>query len=414
MTEANGPTVVVIVLDAFGVTTLDYLLGRHDGEIQLPNLSRLGLGNLLDARHHSRIPPNPNAQFAAAVEQVSASADSVIGHREMVGVIDPTTYDLFPDGFPANYIRELERRIGSFVLFNKMAGGSEAIAKNWQQHMATSYPIVYASVCDPAIQIAMDEAVIGIEDQHTITEEAFRVAQEMDVRINRAIGRSYVMLSREGEGKFKRTANRHDVVLPLTQPTLVDILREQGVHTVAVAKVGDLVTTTFSDTIKVREGDYDASNGFRFVHPDRADTNPYSLQGTVMALQAAQREQRPNGTFIFTNLVDTDAVWGHTRLVEGALRCVEEVDRSLPTVMSYLRPGDIFMVTADHGMEHRSDYGYHHKEPVPLLAVRMGSDRLGLSIGRGKTMADVGYLAAQAFGCKKEFVQRCGLGPYLP
>lgn len=349
-----------------------------------------------------------------AVEQVSASADSVIGHREMVGVIDPTTYDLFPDGFPTEYITELERRIGSPVLFNKMAGGNDAIGRNWRQHQATGYPIVYASVCDPAIQVAMDEAVIGIEDQHTIIEEAFRVAQGMGVRINRAIGRSYVMLSREGDGKFKRTANRHDVVLPLTQPTLVDILREQGVHTIAVAKVGDLVTTRFSDSIKVQEGNYDASLGFQFVHPDKADTNPYSLQGTVMAIQAAQRERRPNGTFVFANLVDTDAVWGHTRLVEGALHCVEEVDRSLPTVMSYLRPGDIFMVTADHGMEHRPNYGYHNREPVPLLAVRIGSDRLGLDAGRGKTMAVVGYLAAQVFGCEKAFVERCGLGEYLP
>src|SRR3989338_9747450 len=100
----NGPTAVVLVLDAFGVRTLEYLLEQTSREINLPNLQAMGLGNILQPSFHTRIAPVQQPHGAMAIEQTSATPDSVVGHREMVGVIDSRTYDLFHNGFPCDYI----------------------------------------------------------------------------------------------------------------------------------------------------------------------------------------------------------------------------------------------------------------------------------------------------------------------
>lgn len=396
-------TALVVVLDAVGISTLEYLFDRHIREVALPNLSRLGLGTLLNQRHRARFGLCDERSCAVRLNQASASADSVIGHREMVGVVDERTYELFPNGFSPEFIMELERRIGRKTIFNKMAGGSDAIRLNMDEHARTGYPIVYASKCDPLIQIAMDEAVIPVPEQHGIGDIALALAAEMGVRINRAIVRAYV---RKPDGEFQRTVNRHDAVLPVACRTLVDILREKGVYAVSVGKIRDLVGTDFDEAIKLTDPlDLDPTLGLRFVHPKSKDTNPFVAQGAINALRGVTTASRLEGTFIFTNFVDTDSVYGHDRDVVGALNCVAEFDRILPLFVRMLYPGDLLMITADHGMEHRADYGYHSKESVPLLAMRIGhgSNLGGLEVGVTEGLTTVGDLVAQMFGCASEF-----------
>lgn len=398
----NGPIVVLIVLDAFGVTTLEYLLDHFIGQVQFPNLSRLGLHRVLQARFHFRfehpIEHEPGT-YATALDQASATPDSVIGHREMCGVIDHRTYDLFPNGFDQRFVHELERRIKRRLMFNQMAGGVEAIERHAQVHAQTGHPILYASKCDPLAQIAMDEAVIPVAEQHQIVDTALAVALEMGMPISRVIGRSFV----HRDGEYARTANRHDAVLALPGPTLVDVLRAKGVRVVSVGKPSDLVNTTYDREFHLaNRADLDPALDLRFVHPKGKDTNPFTIQGIVNAIAEARANPNPNGTFVFANCVDTDSLWGHTRDVEGAIRCVEEFDRVLPHVEQRLESDDLLMITADHGMENRSDYGYHHSEPVPLLARFVDEPSFHLQTG-SKGLTEVGSLVAQRFACADDF-----------
>ncbi|MDD5557838.1 MAG: hypothetical protein PHN82_11440 [bacterium] len=405
----NGPTVLLIVLDSVGRNTLEYLLGKTRMRVALPNLERMGLGNILSGKGSGRVRKHPHAPFAAAVLQASAYPDSTIGHREMVGVIDPRTYDLFPDGFPGAFVAAIEREIGRALLFNRMAGGMEAIEANREEHERTGSPILYASKCDPVLQLAMSEAVIPVPEQHRIVDAAFALAMRLGVRITRVIGRSYVMRG----GAVFRTPNRHDRTLPLERTTLVEIARGRGIRTVSVGKTADLVGAVFDDLIKLTDpATLDPSIGYRFVDPRRRDTNPYSLQGTINALTAARTVSRPKGTFIFVNLVDTDSLFGHARDVDGALRSLGEVDRMLPRLREGLSLGDLLIITADHGMEHRPDYGYHSVEPVPMLAERIGVP-FDCRPFRRQTLASAGFLAAQVFGCADEYVKVCGLDRFL-
>ena len=402
------PTVLLLVLDAVGVTTLEYLFDRYPGKLRLPHLSRLGLRRILAPRFHGRLGPDGRKSVAMRVEQASASADSVIGHREMVGIVDPSTYSLFPDGFSPRFIQALEKRIGRKTMFNKMAGGMEAIELNAAEHEKTGRPIVYASKCDPLVQLAMNEAVIPVKEQHAIADAAFALAREMGIPITRAIARSYV---RAPGGEIVRTANRHDAVLPIQGKTLVDVFNEGDVWTTAVGKTSDLVNTAYCERIKLtRPAFLDPSLGLRFVHPKKKDTNPYGVQGTVNSLLECAHVYRPRGTFIFTNLVDADSVYGHTRDVPGAVHCMEEVDRILPLIEKRMRKGDLLLITADHGMQHRADYGFHNKEPLPLIAERIGhgAGLGGLKAGPGRSLREVGHLAAQALGFAKEYERACG------
>jgi len=405
----NGPTAILIVLDSVGITTLEYLLERRGRAIRLPHLENMGLGNILSDTLRKAIPANPRAQFAAPITQASAYPDSTIGHREMVGIIDPRKYQLFPDGFPSSFVRALEREIGRGLIFNKMAGGMEAIEENRDLHEKTGKPILYASKCDPVMQLAMNEHVIPLTEQRTIVDASFALARRMGITITRSIGRSYVMKN----GAIFRTPNRHDCTLPLDRPTLVEVACGKGIRTVSVGKTAELVGATFDDTIKLTDpATLDPSMGYRFVDDARRDTNPYSIQGILNALVAAQEVDRPRGTFVFANLVDTDSLFGHTRDIDGALRCLEEFDRLVPRITRLLSPGDLFILTADHGMEHREDYGYHSLEPLPFLAERVDSS-FEFRIFARETLALAGYLVAQLFNCADEYVNICRLSPYI-
>ncbi len=404
-------TVLLLVVDAVGAQTLDFLLDQHPGKLKLSNFSRLGLGRIVARRHRQRLGRDGRKTCAMRLKQASASADSVIGHREMVGIVDPSTYGLFPNGFRWDFIAALEKRIGRKTIFNKMAGGMEAIELNAAAHEKTGHPIVYASKCDPLVQIAMNEAVIPVKEQHAIADCAFELAREMGIPITRVIARAYV---RSAEGDIVRTANRHDKVLPMRGKTLVDVMYARDVWTAAVGKTCDLVNTAYHERIKLTRPTFlDPGLRLRFMHPKKKDTNPYTIQGTVNVLAEAAAVYRPGGTFVFTNLVDADSLYGHTRDVAGALRCLEGVDEALPLFEARLRKGDLLIITADHGMQHREDYGYHNKEELPLIVERIGfgADLGGIKVGPGKSLCEVGHIAAQVLGCAKDYEEACGFKP---
>ncbi|GAB4031728.1 MAG: phosphopentomutase [Elusimicrobiota bacterium] len=399
----NNKTALVLVIDAVGLSTFKYLFGKYGKKTALKNLAALGLGEII-GKENSKYLPGKYAGRALplSVDQVSATADSLIGHREMMGVIDNRTYELFYDGFPKDYLSALEKAVGRKTFFNKMAGGVEAIEQNAQRHEKTGELIVYASKCDPLIQIAMNEDIIPVKEQHYIADTAFKIGREMGLPITRCIARSYV----KRNGEIIRTSNRHDAVLPIGQKTLVDIMNEKHIWTVAVGKTSDLVNTHYNARIKLTNKVFlDPALKLRFVHPKQKDTNPFTIQGTINSLNAKKVVYRPMGTFIFTNLVDTDSLYGHTRDVAGAIKSLEEIDRNLPLIINAMDKGDLLVITADHGMEHRDDYGYHNNEPLPFISYRKGFDRKlgGLKTGKMPGLTDIGNLLAQFFSIEREY-----------
>jgi phosphopentomutase len=387
------PTAVLLVADACGVPTIKRNL-KITQESFLPELQRLGLGNLLS----NYIPPNPDAQLAVAVEQESVDADSVIGHREMVGLVDRNTYNVFPQGFSSRFIGTLERATGKGFFFNEMAGGSDAIKENHAHHAKTGEIILYSSLCDPVAQFAAHEDIIPQEELAEIADRALEIGVDLREGFTRAISRPYV----GNEGEFARTANRHDAVLPLNRKkTLVDVLRGNNIWVAGVGKFPDLVPSGYDVVFKEKEAGR-VADVFTW---GKDDTNPYSFNNTLQAVQQAHQLEGYAGAVILVNLVDTDSLYGHAPGQEQGWRnALHGIDTGIGMVQAVLQPGDVLMVSADHGMMHqeRMDkpgemYGYHQVETLPFL----GTCKDGiLQPPTTAYLTDVGGMIARVFGRK--------------
>jgi len=101
---------------------------------------------------------------------------------------------------------------------------------------------------------------------------------------------------------------------------------------------------------------------------------------------------------VFVNLVDFDMLYGHRRNVQGYGEALEAFDVDLVAFEKELRPGDLVILTADHGNDPAHTVGTDHtREYVPVLAWRHGCGP-GLALGTRDSFADIGATVEAAFG----------------
>jgi phosphopentomutase len=331
--------------------------------LHLPNLSRLGLGNI---KPLPGIPvsKNPAGAFGRCT-LASPGKDTTTGHWEMAGIILERPFPVYPNGFPPELIAEFESRIGRKTLGNKPASGTEIIKELGAQHMKTGWPIVYTSA-DSVFQIAAHEAVIPVAELYRICE----IAREMlrgPHEVGRVIARPFI-----GEpGHFIRTANRHDYAVPPPPGMLLDRLAEHDVPVCAIGKISDIFL------------------GRGITRSIKTAGNQDGMAQTIQAM----REQ-PHG-LIFVNLVDFDQQYGHRNDVKGYAAALEAVDRWLPSLE--LDSGDLLILTADHGCDPTAPSTDHSREYTPLLV--FGEQmRTGVDLGTRPTLADIGQTVAENFG----------------
>src|SRR5690606_23382143 len=175
------------------------------GGLRMPNMQRLGLGNIGDI---PGVPPadKPLACFGRMAER-SAGKDTTTGHWELAGLYLDRPFPTYPNGFPEEVIKPFEEAIGRKVLGNKPASGTAIIEELGEEHMRTGRPIVYTSA-DSVFQIAAHEEIIPVEELY----EMCRIAREIltgEHAVGRVIARPFI-----GQpGSFQRTARRRDFSL---------------------------------------------------------------------------------------------------------------------------------------------------------------------------------------------------------
>ena len=353
---------------AYGDTGSDTLgnIARRRG-LNLPNLARLGLGNIkpLDG-----IAPaaSPIASFGRCA-LASPGKDTTTGHWEMVGIHLERPLPLYPNGFPAEIVREFERRIGRSTLGNKPASGTEIIKELGAEHMRTGSPIVYTSA-DSVFQVAAHEEVIPLWELYKICETAREILRGPH-EVGRVIARPFIGIP----GNFTRTANRHDYAVPPPRGMLLDRLAERGVPVHGVGKIADVFL----------------SRGIGAS--DKTVSNADGMAKTLAAIA-----ESPEG-LIFVNLVDFDMLYGHRNDVEGYGRALEEFDAWLPRFTAALAPGDLALFTADHGCDPTTPGTDHTREYVPLLVYGPRA-RSGGNLGTRATLSDIGQTVAANFGTR--------------
>ena len=115
------------------------------------------------------------------------------------------------------------------------------------------------------------------------------------------------------------------------------------------------------------------------------------------------------GSFIFTNLVDFDMLYGHRRDVEGYAKALERFDEQLPDILGLMQDEDILMITADHGCDPTHHGTDHTREHIPLL-VAGKPVKPGVDLGVRKSFADIAatiydYLTGAPWHAGESFLQ---------
>ena len=119
--------------------------------------------------------------------------------------------------------------------------------------------------------------------------------------------------------------------------------------------------------------------------------NAEAIKGTLEFLEEDFRG------VIFTNLIEFDMTYGHRNDAAGYAAALSRVDEAVPELQKKLRPGDIAMFVADHGVDPTTPSTDHSRECSPLL-VFGPSVKPGVDLGIRKTFSDVGATIADAFG----------------
>lgn len=348
-----------------GSDTLGHIAKEMNG-LNMPVMGSFGLSNI---RKLQGIEPaeTPKAYYGK-MQEASVGKDTMTGHWEIMGLNIDKPFKVYPEGFPAELIAELETRTGRKVLCNKPYSGTAVIEDYGKEHMETGAIIVYTSA-DPVLQIAAHEEVIPLDELYKICEIARELTLKPEYLVGRVIARPFI-----GEpGSFVRTSNRHDYALSPFGRTTMNEMKDAGLDVIAIGKISDIF------------------NGEGVTEAIRTKNNTDGMD------QLNKVVRRDFHGMSFLNLVDFDANFGHRRDPIGYGEALEEFDRRLPEILEALTQDDLLIITADHGNDPTFTGTDHTREYVPLI-VYSPRFAAGAELPLRTTFADIAATVAENFG----------------
>ncbi len=373
----------VIVLDGVGIGELpdaehygdkgsDTLCNMAEavGGLNIPNLEKLGLGNIKSIKGVSK-QLKPLASFGKLAE-ISAGKDSTSGHWELGGLKVEKEFPLYPHGFPPEVINKFLKETGlNGILGNYPASGTEIIQKLGAEHIRTGYPIVYTSA-DSVFQIAAHENIIPLKQLYEICS----IAREKVLIGNDEVGRIIARPFLGSNGNFERSTNRKDFSVDPPSPTILDYCSNDEIETYGIGKVNDLF------------------NYKGIKHQLKTKSN---FEGIEKIIHCAKKVK---GAFIFANLVDFDVYYGHRNDPFGFHKALQEFDAKLPELLNSLDETDHLIFCSDHGNDPTDVSTDHTREYVPLLYYKKNYDGKDLDIRN--TFADVAQTVAHFFNLNND------------
>jgi phosphopentomutase len=340
-------------------------MAEQVGGLNLPNMEKLGLGLIDDLKGIAKV-ERPLASYGK-MKEVSTGKDSTTGHWEMGGLEVDFDFTYYPNGFPDDLMNKFMQLTGcKGYLGNKAASGTEIIKELGDEHLKTGYPIVYTSA-DSVFQIAAHEEVIPLQDLYRIC----RISREQifvpPIVLGRVIARPFI----GKPGNYTRTTNRKDFSLKPPSDTILNVLQNNKVQTVAIGKINDL---------------------FNYSGIDVKEITKTNDQGMNKILEYTSKV---SDSFIFTNLVDFDVYFGHRNDPPGFANKLKEFDTWLPSFIEKLDDSDAVLITADHGNDPTTPSTDHSREYVPVLFFR--KNIAGKNLGTRDTFSDAAQTVAKFF-----------------
>lgn len=358
---------IIMVIDSMGIgampdckdfgdtsdcNTLKHVCEFNHG-LNIPNLEKMGLGNIQEFEGIKEV-ENPIATYATLVEK-SKGKDTTTGHWEIAGITLDRAFATFPNGFPKELIDKfVEQTNCGGVLANKPASGTAIIAELNDEHHKTKFPIVYTSA-DSVFQIAVDIDIIPLETLYEWCRIARKILTDDEYYVSRVIARPYRII----DGKPTRISkDRRDFSIAPIKPTILNEIKDNGGKVVAIGKIEDIFSKS------------------GITHAIHTGSNKEGLELTLKAVRnelplediAYEKGKSYNNVeMIFTNLVDTDMLYGHRNDAKGYGKAIEEIDTYLGPIMDSMDEYDLLIVTADHGCDPTVSGTDHTREKVPFL-----------------------------------------------
>jgi phosphopentomutase len=361
---------VIIVVDSMGIGAMpdapkygDLMecntlvnVAKFNKGLKLPNFEKMGLGNIDNIEG---VNPNqsPTASFGK-MKEVSEGKDTTTGHWEIAGLILEEPFRTYPEGFPQFLVDEfIEKTNCGGILGNIPASGTAILEDLGDEHVKTKFPIIYTSA-DSVFQIACHVDVTPLQTLHKWCE----IAREMldshskEHNVCRVIARPFTGIS----GNYKRiSAGRRDFSVPPKKPTILNKIVDAGGRVIGIGKIEDIF---------VKSGVTQA------IH---TGTNKEGLELTLKALEnnlgseehliTYKDIKNPDISLIFTNVVDTDMLFGHRNDALGYGKAIEEIDLYLEKILPLITKDDLLIITADHGCDPTVPGTDHTREMVPVL-----------------------------------------------
>lgn len=403
---------IIIVIDSMGIGAMpdckEYNdvpecntlknVARFCNGLKLPNMEKLGLGNIQECCGVNKI-TNPIAQYGTMAEK-SKGKDTTTGHWEIAGLVLDKPFDTFPNGFDNDLIHEFIEQTGcKAILGNYPASGTKIIEDLNEKHQKTKYPIVYTSA-DSVFQIACDIDLIPLETLYKWCTIARKILDDGKWNVSRVIARPYRII----DGKPTRISkDRRDYSIVPTKPTLLNEIQSSSGEVIGIGKIEDIFSKSgithavhigsnkegLELTLQAVKYELDLekikypSSGFQPSSPaggeDLASTpSPLAEQREPLRNEAsdpvgaAERVRKGQGegynkSLIFTNLVDTDMLYGHRNDAKGYGNALEEIDVYIGEMLKNLQDDDLLIITADHGCDPTVEGTDHTREYVPVI-----------------------------------------------
>ena len=356
-----------------GTNTLENITIK-EGYIDMPNMTKLGIGNIDGVTKLSKT-NEPLGAYGKSKE-ISCGKDTTTGHWEMAGIWSKNPFPTYPNGFPTEIIDRFINETGvPGILGNKTASGTAILDELGEEHKSTKKPIIYTSA-DSVFQIACHEEVYSPEELYRLCEIARNIL-EGEHGVARVIARPFIDKI-DSEGKYigyTRTANRRDFSLKPPVPNLLTNLIAADKKVYAVGKIEDIFAG-----VGISEAIHTSSN----------------MDGVDKTLSYMDYVE---SGLIFTNLVEFDSTWGHRNDPAGYKKGLEDFDVRLKEIMEALKEDDMLIINADHGCDPTTPGTDHTREHIPVL-VYGSKIKSGVNLGIMDTFADIGQTIAEALGCE--------------
>ena len=341
----------IIVIDSMGIGAIEDAaqygddlscntlcnLAKATGGLNVPNLEKLGLGNIKDIKGVKKT-DKPLAKYGI-MKMKSKGKDTTTGHWEIAGLVLEHPFKTYRE-FPDEIINEFIKQTGcKGILGNIPASGTKIIEQLHEEHEKTKYPIIYTSA-DSVFQIAVDIDIIPLETLYDWCKIARKILDEGKWGVSRVIARPYQIIDSKPTriGKF-----RHDYSVAPPKPTLLNKIVDSGKKVLSIGKIKDIfVNSGISEAIPT-------------------GSNKEGLEATLKSIKEKKWD------LIFTNLVDTDMLYGHRRDAFGYKGAIEQVDLYLGDILPSLDSDDLLIITADHGCDPTFRGTDHTREMVPIL-----------------------------------------------